>query len=152
MNTAHLHALSRRCRVSWPTPTSDSVSRASTPTGDSRGRVLGRVRRPSHPTALRHQGFRAGISVYSRRYTRLLVTGKTLLWLGASSELPNSSNRVRSTKLEDPFASRVHFLSVLERLILAVRSKKNRFWSFAGTARGYRCPYIPHYAGICCGI
>ena len=37
------------------------------------------------------QGFRAGILVYSRRYTRLLVTGKTFLRLGASSELPNSS-------------------------------------------------------------
>ena len=28
----------------------------------------------------------------------------------------------------------------------------SRFWSSAGPSRGYRCPYIPHYAGICCGI
>ena len=37
------------------------------------------------------QGFQAGMALYSRRYTRILVTGKTFLRLGASSELPNSS-------------------------------------------------------------
>ena len=90
------------------------------------------------------KGFRAGMALYSRRYTRILVTGKTFLRLGASSELPNSSK-----VLTPAFCFRlcpffVYFGATFGGFCLIFL----QFWSSAGPPRGYRCPYIPNYAGI----
>ena len=90
------------------------------------------------------QGFRAGMALYSRRYTRILVTGKTLLRLGASSELPNSS-KVLTPGILLPTLS---VFCLLRSDFWRILSDFSQFWSSAGPPRGYRCPYIPNYAGI----
>ena len=97
---------------------------------------------PEYKPAPRLSGW--NVALYSRRYTRILVTGKTLLRLGASSELPNSS-KVLTPGILLPTLS---VFCLLRSDFWRILSDFSQFWSSAGPPRGYRCPYIPNYAGI----